>query len=111
MVNPNKPRIQGEDGGWKLEERELEEKRRSLEGQREVQREMQKDSPRNESFEKKDDGTSPRSGEKPPQVPPALPFFDHHIFLQIVIFCNRRKLKDERRSRAGRRKLREVVRL
>ena len=66
MINHNKPQIQGEDGGWKLEERELEEKRRSLEGQKESQRE--KDSPRNESFEKKDDGTSPRSGEKPPQV-------------------------------------------
>ena len=60
---------QGEDGGWKLEERELEEKRRSLEGQKDAgQREMQKESPRNESFEKKEDGASPRSGEKPPQV-------------------------------------------
>ena len=66
---PNKPQIQGEDGGWKLEERELEEKRRSLEGQKDGQREMQKESPRNESFEKREDGTSPRSGEKPPQVP------------------------------------------
>ena len=64
----NKYEIQGEDGGWKLEERELEEKRRSLEGQKDGQREMQKESPRNESFEKREDGTSPRSGEKPPQV-------------------------------------------
>ena len=38
MINPNKTQIQGEDGGWKLEERELEEKRRSLEGQKESQR-------------------------------------------------------------------------
>ena len=68
-VFPNKHQIQGEDGGWKLEERELEEKRRSLEGQKDGQREMQKESPRNESFEKREDGTSPRSGEKPPQVP------------------------------------------
>ena len=68
-VFPNTHQIQGEDGGWKLEERELEEKRRSLEGQKDGQREMQKESPRNESFEKREDGTSPRSGEKPPQVP------------------------------------------
>ena len=47
----------------------MEEKRRSLEGQKDGQREMQKESPRNESFEKREDGTSPRSGEKPPQVP------------------------------------------
>ena len=106
VINPNKSQMQGEDGGWKLEERELEEKRRSLEGQKDGGREMQKDSTRNESFEKKDDGTSPRSGEKPPQVPPAFPFF-----VQIVIFYNRRKLRGERRSRAGRRKPREVVRL
>ena len=41
----------------------------------------------------------------------AFPFFDPHLFHQILIFCNRRKPRDERRSRAGRRKLREVVRL
>ena len=69
IVSLNLLGSQGEDGGWKLEERELEEKRRSLEGQKEAgQREMQKESPRNESFEKKEDGASPRSGEKPPQV-------------------------------------------
>ena len=95
---------QGEDGGWKLEERELEEKRRSLEGQKETgQREMQKESPRNESFEKKEDGASPRSGEKPPQVFAFLP----NNFPQYYFY--RRKQKVERRSRAGRRKGREVV--
>ena len=52
--------LQGEDGGWKLEE--LEEKRRSLESQKGL--ELQK----NESFEKKEEGASPRSGEKPPQA-------------------------------------------
>ena len=83
---PNKPQIQGEDGGWKLEERELEEKRRSLEGQKDGQREIQKDSPRNESFEKKDDGTSPRSGEKPPQVPPLSPFCSSYFPSNFHIF-------------------------
>ena len=48
----------------------MEEKRRSLESQKDGgQRETQKESARNESFEKREDGTSPRSGEKPPQVP------------------------------------------
>ena len=85
----------------------MEEKRRSLESQKDGgQRETQKESARNESFEKREDGTSPRSGEKPPQVP-----LFRHLSFQIFIFSLRRKQKGERRSQAGRRKPREVVRL
>jgi len=57
--------LQGEDGGWKLEE--LEEKRRSLESQK-LDQSRDKEDKKNESFEKKEDGASPRSGEKPPQA-------------------------------------------
>ena len=85
----------------------MEEKRRSLESQKDGgQRETQKESARNESFEKREDGTSPRSGEKPPQVP-----LFRYLSFQIFTFSLRRKQKGERRSQAGRRKPREVVRL
>ena len=62
----------------------MEEKRRSLESQKDGgQRETQKESARNESFEKREDGTSPRSGEKPPQVPLTCISFIPFLFLKF----------------------------
>ena len=85
----------------------MEEKRRSLESQKDCQRETQKESARNESFEKREDGTSPRSGEKPPQVPLTYIYVsasflsNFHIFSQAEAKGRKKKSSREEKAEGG----------